>query len=127
MTSVKLLTMLSESPIEVVDLAAACVNAVEQSVGIRLDYSQDTLPILDHYLRDSAIQSNNGDKNPSILSLVGPMAGAYFGEVLRTGLPGARWRTGEDYTEWRIEFQPVFLWMNPIGFAVAAIFEEDLP
>ena len=32
------------------DLAHTCVAAVQRALGIELDFTQDTLPILDHYV-----------------------------------------------------------------------------
>src|SRR5687768_1752387 len=74
---------MSEDPVEtqpvvVLDLAEACVRFVKRALQIALDYTPDTLPLLDHYLRSASDISKE-----EILSLHVPAAGAYFGEVVR--------------------------------------------
>lgn len=102
------------------DLAGACVAAVRNSLGIELDFTQDTLPLLDHYVSQA--------KGPreEILGLVAPMCGAYFGEVVRRGIAEARWVTpDEDYALWRLELEPCFLFLNPVGLAVEALTQRE--
>lgn len=92
------------------------MRAVEAAVGIPLDYTQDTLPLLDHYassVPDSA--------RSEVLALVAPMCGAYFGEVVRHHLPDARWHAPEAHRAWRLEFHDCFLHFNPVGVALEAI------
>src|SRR5687767_15165113 len=38
------------APPAIQDLADACIRYVERAVGVRLDYTLETLPLLDHYL-----------------------------------------------------------------------------
>lgn len=99
------------APPEVVrDLAEACVRFVLETVGVELDYTQDTLPLLDHYL---GIASESEDE---ILALVIPAAGAYFAEVTRRHLGAGRWADfGSEYEDWRLELDPGPLSMNPVG------------
>jgi hypothetical protein len=109
-------------PSLVADLADGCVRSVKQAVGVELDYTQDTLPILDHYAAMVPAESDD-----EVLGLVGPMVGAYFGEVIRRELPGARWHAPpDDYEAWRIEFDPCFLHFNPIGMAFEAVFGDEV-
>ena len=99
----------------------ACVRYVKEAIGVKLDGSQDTLPVLDHYLRDIPDTSA-----PEVLSLLVPMCGAYFGEVVCSHLAGARWYAPtEQYEEWRIEFDGCFLSFNPAGMVVEAIMHEE--
>lgn len=113
----------SEStPEPVRELARACENFVHKALTLPLDYSQDTLPILDHYLqlaRDGAVELHR---------LVGAAAGAYFGEVLRQHF-SARWahvHTVDNADEWRLEFTQVFLWLNPVLLAREALALDDV-
>ena len=76
----------ADAPLPIQDLANACVRFVERSVGIALDYTPETLPILDHYLR--GVRATSRDE---ITNLVAPAAGAYFGEVVRRQLGPAQW------------------------------------
>ncbi len=98
-------------PPEVVhDLAEACTRFVQESIGVDLDYTQDTLPLLDHYL---GIASDSDD---DVLALVIPAAGAYFGEVARRHVGTGRWVDfGSKYEDWRLEFDPGPLSLNPVG------------
>jgi len=113
----------SDSPAHVVELADACVRYVEQALELKLDYTQDTLPILDHYLRTAA-----QDPRPEIEALLAPTAGAYFGELVRRIWPHAQWHApGEDYAHYRIEFRGFFLHFNPVGLAREVVDAEDAP
>jgi hypothetical protein len=100
-------------PNEIADLSQACVRFVHDALGLTLDYTPETLPILDHYLRERAKGAND-----AVLDLVAPAAGAYFGEVVRRHMPGSRWHAPEgDYAAYRLEFDPFFLCFNPVGIA----------
>jgi hypothetical protein len=112
---------MNDSERDIVELAAGCILAVEQTTGVRLDFTQDTLPVLDHYV--SQVGSASGD----VQGLVATMCGAYFGEVLRRNLGPARWYCPKDMPEeFRLEFQDVFLSLNPVGIALEAIARESL-
>jgi hypothetical protein len=112
----------AEAPPSVVaDLAEACVRFVKDAIGIDLDYSADTLPVLDHYVRARA-----GEATDAIVDLLAPAAGAYFGEVARRGMPGVRWHVaGDAYPAYRLEFEAFYLCFNPIGVAVEVITRAD--
>lgn len=103
------------------ELADACVAAVSNALHVELDYTQDTLPLLDHYLTQA-----RGPRE-EILNLVAPMCGAYFGEVLLRSLGPARWHAPDgDYPDYRLEFETVFLHFNPIGVALEAMLEQPI-
>lgn len=98
------------------DLAHTCVAAVQRALGIELDFTQDTLPILDHYV--SMAQGTKAE----VIELLAPMAGAYFGEVVRRSVGPARWfAPGTDYDRYRLEFENAFLHFNPLGMVVESI------
>ncbi len=100
-------------PQVVVDLAESCVRFVAAAQDTPLDYTQDTLPLLDHYLRE-AIEAED-----EVLGLVIPAAGAYFGEVVRRHLGQGAWHAGgDDYADWRLTLHPGPLSFNPIGAAL---------
>lgn len=106
-------------PSEVHELAQACVGFVQEEVGMTLDYTAETLPVLDHYLRGRMREAG------AAADLVTSAAGAYFGEVVRRRLLGARWHSPPgEYRSWRLEFEPFFLWFNPLGSAVEAASSE---
>jgi hypothetical protein len=106
------------------ELARACTEYVRRAVGIDLDGTPDTLPILDHYL------ANLGevDRTDEILELVVLAAGAYFGEVVRRTLGHGRWHLeAGDPTGNRLELEHVFLFFNPMGMAREAIASAEQP
>lgn len=112
-----------DSPTQIVELSQACVQYVQKSLQLELDYTQDTLPILDHYLREAS-----ADAKPEISALLAPTAGAYFGELVRRVMPTARWHAPQqDYARYRLEFGDFFLHFNPIGLAREVIDGADAP
>ncbi len=109
-------------PVEVAELAAGCRRFVQESVGVALDGTQDTLPLLDHYLQQVPPSAPE-----AVRRLIAASAGAYFGEVVAHHLPGARWHlVGSEHTAWRIEFAPCFLAFHPIAMAREAIEGREL-
>jgi hypothetical protein len=111
------------APTVITDLAEACVRFVRDAVGLTLDYTPDTLPVLDHYLKEGA----RGAKS-EIRELLAPAAGAYFGEVVRRSLDGAHWHAPEhDYAAYRLEFESFFLGFNPLGVALEVLLQNDAP
>jgi hypothetical protein len=106
----------------VLDLTVACVTSVKNATGMELDLTQDTLPILDHYaeLVDSP--------RDEVVSLLAPMSGAYFGELVRRQLEDGQWATDpDDYSEWRLRFERCSLVFNPIGVALEVLLGQEVP
>ncbi len=111
----------TDAPSVVLDLADSCVRFVHRTLGIELDYTPDTLPILDHYLRGA-----HGVSQEEILGLVAPAAGAYFGEVVRRQLGPSRWHwESDEFSACRLEFERCFLSFNPIGIALEAVVQAE--
>lgn len=109
------------SPAPIEDFREACMRSVKEAIGVELDGTQDTLPILDHYLGDIPSSARS-----ELLSLVVPMCGAYFGEVIRNHLTGARWYApGDDFSIWRMEFDGCFLAFNPLGMVLERISMQE--
>lgn len=109
------------TPAVIEDLASACVRFVKRALGIELDYTPETLPILDHYLREA-----QGESRDDILKLVVPAAGAYFGEVVRRHLGESRWYVqDDDFAVARLEFARWFLSFNPMGMALEAVLGQE--
>lgn len=106
----------------VMDLTVACVTSVRNASGMELDLTQDTLPILDHYaeLVDAP--------RDEIVSLMAPMSGAYFGELLVRELDDGEWVTDpDDYSSWRLRFERCSLTFNPIGVALEVLLGQEVP
>lgn len=110
------------APPAIADLADACVNYVERAIGVKLDYTLETLPLLDHYLegaRETLREKKGGADSPT-LSILAQAAGAYFGEVARKRHP-AWWRLDADPAEHRLEFHHVFLVVRPVTLMLDAL------
>ncbi len=112
------------APIEVLERAASCVRFVMATLKIELDFSPDTLPLVDHWLASArALDSDAADEAQH---LAAEAAGAYLGEVVRRSLAGFRWHLDRDTTRWRLEHGAVFLSFNPLGMAEEAVLGEPL-
>jgi hypothetical protein len=107
----------AEAPLSIIDLAVSCVRFVERAIGLPLDFTPETLPVLDHYLRTA-----RSAPHEEVAGLIVPAAGAYFGEVVRRQLGPARWHwDADDTSACRLEFERGFLTFNPLGSALEAI------
>jgi hypothetical protein len=100
------------------ELSARCEQHVRDAVGLALDGSVETLPILDHYVRLSIEASS---RRPELLPLLSRTVGAYFGQVVADHLGGFWWLPSSDVYTWHICLRSVFLAFNPIGMAHAAL------
>ncbi|MCC6553586.1 MAG: hypothetical protein IT372_11275 [Polyangiaceae bacterium] len=105
------------------ELAGGCVRAVERSLGVKLDYQPETLPVVDHYLEQAR---GTASARPEALIVVAQMVGAYFGEVIRRR-HASWWRLErpDDPTTWRIELEEVYLAFNPVLFVHEALSRGD--
>jgi len=112
----------SPVPERVRELAASCVRFVQTSLGIELDLTHETLPLLDHY----AAQARSELKTrPEATTLLAQTLGAYFGQVLALEFDGL-WRfPNEDAHEWRVCLQSAFLAINPVGVAYDVLFAGE--
>lgn len=111
-----------ESDPRVMDLAVACVTSTKNATGLELDLTPDTLPILDHY---AALVDSPREE---IVSLLAPMCGAYFGELVRRQLDDGTWVLDpDDYVQWRLRFEACSLSFNPIGIALEVLLGQDVP
>jgi hypothetical protein len=108
------------SPAHVRELAESCVRFVQKATGLSLDFTPETLPLLDHYLSQTSRDKDAGR------AMMATAAGAYLGEVVRAAYP-CRWNAPQDdYGSWRIEFDHVFLHFNPVAFAHEAITSSEV-
>ena len=111
-------------PDPIADNANACVRFVQDALKLELDFTPDTLPFLDHYVRTRASAGQAGEE---VRDLLTPALGAYFGEVIRRGVSGVRWHVPadrEDFASYRLEFDAIFLHFNPLGIA-REVLERD--
>ena len=109
-------------PPQIADWAETCRDFVKKTLALELDYTPETLPILDHYLRTRAERTTD-----EVRDLLTPPLGAYFGEVVRRSMQGVRWHApGDEYENYRLEFDGVFLHFNPLGVAAEALDGDDV-
>ena len=105
------------------DRAEACVRFVERALKVRLDYTIETLPLLDHYLATARAEAR---ARPETVPLLVEAAGAYFGEVIRRR-HAAHWREEGDPGDYRLELEGVYLSFCPADIMRQARFFEDNP
>lgn len=110
-------TVTDPPPIAIADLTAACVRFVQGKYGVPLDFSSDTLSLVDQYVRDARAEIA---LLPQSLDLVAGSIGAYFGEVCRRTFGGV-WLAEGDTSTYRLCFSRVFLATNPIGIGREAV------
>jgi hypothetical protein len=103
---------------EVRELSARCEQHVRDAIGLSLDGSIETLPILDHYVR---LSIEGSSQRPELLPLLARTIGAYFGQVVADHLGGFWWLPSEDIHTWHVCFRSVLLAFNPVGMAHAAL------
>jgi hypothetical protein len=109
---------LSGMPDVIHDLALSCRNYVMASLGVELDFTRETLPLLDHYL--STVRTDVAERD-ELRRLIVHAAGAYFGEVVRRTI-GGFWRMpSPNVHDWAVCARPVFLWINPMAAAYDAL------
>jgi hypothetical protein len=115
------------TPEPISELVRACLDYVKRSLGTDLDFTPETLPLLDHYL--SEVRDTLGDK-PELAQLTAHAAGAYFGEVLRRQIRGF-WRTpSASLHDFQVCSSVAFVAINPFGVAYDALYgnvEHDGP
>jgi len=104
------------------ELAERAVEYVRRALGLVLDYTPETLPVLDHYLDQVPTDQ------PETVALVASSAGAYFGEVTRRSLGGEWEGPGLGRvppTGWRVRLTGGVSF-SPIGYAAESIVEAEV-
>ncbi|HTJ84213.1 MAG TPA: hypothetical protein VL400_20980 [Polyangiaceae bacterium] len=107
-------------PPQIAELAEACLRFVERVVGVKLDYTLETLPLLDHYLEHARLTIAQKKEGAESLEIVAQAAGAYFGEVVRRRY-ASWWRLEPDAADHRIELHQVFLTLYPVAMMLEAL------
>lgn len=106
----------------VTELAANCVRFVLAKLKIELDFTRETLSLLDHYVADARDEVKT---RPELLALTAHAVGAYLGEVVRRQ-HACWWRIDhDDPGSWRLEFRPIYLAFYPVQVAYAALTQEE--
>jgi hypothetical protein len=109
-------------PEQIIELCQACVEYVRRSVGIELDFTPETLSLVDHYA-GGVRQSLAG--RPEALPLLAQAVGAYFGEVARRSL-SCFWRVpSPNFHDWQLCGRAAFVTINPIGVGFDLVVGTD--
>jgi len=111
--------LFSAPPRVIEDLSQSCVRFVERAVNFKLDFTPETLPVLDHYVAEAR---DIARERPETIPLVAQAVGAYLGEVIRRKYLGF-WRLEEEHEprSFRVELEPVYLVLRPIEIATRAL------
>jgi hypothetical protein len=111
-------TVDTPTPDEIVELVVACVNFVRDALGVELDFTPETLPILDHYL---VAARETLTERLELRELLWRCAGAYFGELVRRRYNGFWYLPNADVHTWRVNQRRVLLSFNPVGVVAEAM------
>lgn len=106
------------APEPIDELVRACLQYVQRSLGTALDFTPETLPLLDHYL--SEVREELSAK-PELAQLTAHAAGAYFGEVLRRQMQGFWRMPSASLHDFQICSSVAFVSINPFGVAYDAL------
>jgi hypothetical protein len=109
---------LDPPPVQVSELADACIRYVQAALGMRLDFAPETLPVLDHYIAGRRAEL---EKEPLAASLIARVVAAYFGEVVRRRIASFWHAPSDDPSVWQLRFEPVYLSFSPYEIAYDAI------
>lgn len=114
---------LAAPPAAVAELIDALAAYVQRAVGLGVDGTPETLPVVDHYI---TLVRTELRQRSEIAGLVGPAIGAYFGELWRRQI-GGFWQLGSgDYGEWRVCSHEVLVAVNPVGIAFEVLLRGEV-
>lgn len=109
-------------PEPIPDYVTACLEYVRRALKVDLDFTPETLPLLDHYI---TLSRETIKERPELAPLITRAAGAYFGELVRARVSGF-WRVPTiNVHDWAVCSDRVFLWFNPIGTAYDALYANN--
>jgi hypothetical protein len=115
-------THVGPPPDKIADLCESCVRFVAAKYTVEPDYTEDTLSLLDQYVREARDEIA---LRPEALDVIQTAMGAYFGEVVRRRF-GAHWAADSgDPSEWKLLLEHVYLSFNPVAIAREAILEGE--
>ena len=107
------------APEPIADLVRACLAYVKRSLGTELDFTPETLPLLDHYLAE--VREELAGK-PELAQLTAHAAGAYLGEVLRRQMRGFWRMPSASLHDYQVCSSVAFVSINPFGVAYDALY-----
>lgn len=113
-----------EAPPAVAEFAQTCLRYVQTSLGVALDFEPETLPLLDHYLRQA---HKDAQDRPETVPLLATVAGCYLGELLRRRHGGSWTVEGDDAESWSLQLADAPVTVLPVVLAREAIAGEPDP
>ena len=109
-------------------LTERCVAHVLSRFGFELDYTEETLGVVDQAIDAVLLEEGEHTRLPPaherrthLVQLLASSYGVYFGEVLRRTYACHWHMPSEDPAQWTIEFEEVFLRINPVCAAAEAL------
>jgi hypothetical protein len=111
------------APPAVSELFASFLRFTASKYKVPLDFTEDTLPIVDQYVRDARAEITI---RPETLHLIAASIGAYLGEAVRRRF-GGYWHApvGAEHEAWRVQLSRAHVSFNPIGMALEALTGEE--
>jgi hypothetical protein len=109
-------------PVEVMTLAETAREYVARAVGMELDLTPETLPVVDHYL---SMLREGGEARPELLPLIAGPVGAYFGEVVRARIGGFWHMPSDDPASWLVCTHSVVLAFSPVQIVLEVVGRGD--
>ena len=124
---------LKQLPEEIYQLTERCRAHVHKRFAIELDFSSETLSVLDFFVEEMVKDENQGNspkpgdaRRMNMVQLFAPTLGAYFGACLLQQFGGRFRHTEKDFTNWRFEFDSFFLRFNPAAVAASVIARKEI-
>ncbi len=124
---------LNDVPEEIERLCERCIAHVKNRFDLELDFTIDTLSVLDHFIEQIIVEEADGKSVPPkdsrrshVIHLLAPSLGAYYGEVIRKAFL-CRWRNTDDKPQkWLLEFEGIILRFNPAGVVADVVFGDHI-
>jgi hypothetical protein len=110
------------APDEIASLYNMCLDFVNRAIGVPLDFTDETLPIVDHYVSSARDEIA---LRPELAQVLTRAIGAYFGELVRRRINGYWLIPNPDIHNWRVCARSVFLCFNPLGAAYDALAQGE--
>jgi hypothetical protein len=106
-------------PAQIVDLSSNLADFVDKALGIRPDFSPETLSLVDHYATEARKHLTT---RPELSDLTSQALGAYFGEVVRRSEGGLWIIPSPNFHDWRLCGSTAFVSINAIGVGYDALY-----
>lgn len=124
---------LQQLPEEINQLVGRCIAHVHKRFNLELDFTSDTLSVLDFFIEEVVKDEYRGNVPPqghpsrmNMVHLFAPTFAAYFGAVLHKQFGGRFRHTEKDEKDWRFEFDSFFVRLNPVAIAASVIAKQEI-